>query len=218
MLAIHLHTIKSDHSSPPTGNEKKVVTCAFHLFIQVCLAASQQPKHQVCHYEVHQERESILHSGLQKSRSTLPSSTVTHEDQPLMLPSQNSIGNCTTARKSRKQWFRLGCLSQLLDPPRRTLFMVFTRNTPVQRQNHGMMKQYKQLQKMRASIARDVPANLYPAYATMSSSGASPVPREYSKPLMRTTCRNQPTRPLVNCRVSASGVNLHHGTNHIQMS
>jgi len=53
-----------------------------------------------------------------------------------------------------------------------------------------------------------MPAKVYPAYATMSNSGASPLPNESNVTLSSAVCINQPTIPLMNNQFNASGLNL----------
>lgn len=56
--------------------------------------------------------------------------------------------------------------------------------------------------------AKDMPAKVYPAYAIMSSSGASPLPNESNVAFSSAVCVNQPTNPLMNNQFNASGLNL----------
>jgi hypothetical protein len=53
-----------------------------------------------------------------------------------------------------------------------------------------------------------MPVKVYPAYATMSNKGASPLPNERSIILSNATCINQPSNPLTNSQLRASGLNL----------
>lgn len=54
----------------------------------------------------------------------------------------------------------------------------------------------------------DNPAKAYPAYETMSRSGASPLPNDNNVIFSNETCKNQPTNPLINSQLRASGLNL----------
>jgi len=53
-----------------------------------------------------------------------------------------------------------------------------------------------------------MPVKVYPAYAMMSSKGASPLPNESNVTLSSAACINQPSNPLMNKRFNASGLNL----------
>ena len=53
-----------------------------------------------------------------------------------------------------------------------------------------------------------MPVKVYPAYATMSNKGASPLPNERSIILSKATCINQPSNPLTKSQLRASGLNL----------
>lgn len=53
-----------------------------------------------------------------------------------------------------------------------------------------------------------MPVKVYPAYAMMSSKGASPLPNESNVTLSSAACINQPSNPLMNNKFNASGLNL----------
>lgn len=53
-----------------------------------------------------------------------------------------------------------------------------------------------------------MPVKVYPAYAIMSSKGASPLPSESNVTLRSAACMNQPSNPLRNNKFKASGLNL----------